>query len=104
MDVIRRTFAAAGHPEGSEERARLNEDPATSEYMPSYRWLAADRKTFRTRGLAQAYVDTQPRCAGCGEIQFARIHVPSRSGTYSGGGHAFTAAQAADTIPTGDQS
>jgi hypothetical protein len=92
MDVIRRTFEAAQHPKGSDERARLNEDPATSEYMPSHRWLAADRSSFRTRSLAQAYVDTQPRCDECGAIQFARIHVPSHSGSYSGDGHAFAAA------------
>jgi hypothetical protein len=91
MDVIRRTFEAANHPKGSDERARLNEDPATSEYMPSYRWLAADGTSYRTRSLAQAYVDAQPRCGKCGEIRFAPVHKLSRSGSYSGDGHAFTA-------------
>ena len=56
MDVIRRTFEAKKHPEGSEERARLNCDARTSEYMPSIRYLAGDGSTFRTKREAEAYV------------------------------------------------
>lgn len=36
--VHRRTFEAKKHAPGSEERARLNEDNLTSEYMTSYKY------------------------------------------------------------------
>lgn len=39
IKVIRRTFEAAKHPKGSEERARLNMNAETSEYMPSMRYM-----------------------------------------------------------------
>jgi hypothetical protein len=38
-EVLRRTFEAQKHPKGSADRARLNLDPLTSEYMPSHRYL-----------------------------------------------------------------
>ncbi len=44
MEIIKRTFEAAKHPVGSEERARLNCSPVTSEYMPSYKYLAGGRQ------------------------------------------------------------
>ncbi len=53
--ITRRTFEALKHPEGSEERARLNCSPVTSEYMPSYRYLAADGRQFRTKAEAQTW-------------------------------------------------
>lgn len=66
MDVIRRTFEAAQHPKGSDERARLNRDARTSEYMPSLRYMTSgDRKTFRTRADAYRHVDAGPWCAVC---------------------------------------
>jgi hypothetical protein len=55
MIVVRRTFEAEKHPAGSAERARLNLDWLTSEYMTSYRYgLRADDGThtpftYRTR-------------------------------------------------------
>lgn len=68
MNVIRRTFEAAKHPKGSEERARLNEDARTSEYMTSYRYMTVedrpetattiaytDRRSWRTKRDAEAY-------------------------------------------------
>jgi hypothetical protein len=91
-EVTRRTFEAARWPAGSPERARLNEDATTSEYRRSYRYLAADGTPFRTRTLAQAYVDGQPRCGECGQIRFARIHVRSGSGEFTGAGHSFAPA------------
>lgn len=57
MDVIRRTFEAANHPKGSDERARLNENAVTSEYMPSYRYTTSDGRSWRTKAEAQAYAD-----------------------------------------------
>ena len=42
--IVRRTFEAAKHPKGSEERARLNCNAVTSEYLTSYRYLV--RKLF----------------------------------------------------------
>ena len=67
MDVIRRTFEAAQHPKGSEERARLNQDVRTSEYLPSLRYMTSgDGKTFRTSADAWRHVDAGPWCAVCG--------------------------------------
>jgi hypothetical protein len=66
MDVIRRTFEAAEHPKGSEERARLNLDKRTSEYGPSMRYMTSgDLAVFRTKALALAHVDAGPWCATC---------------------------------------
>lgn len=42
--ILRRTFEARNHPEGSPERARLNCDVLTSEYMTGQRYLF--RKPF----------------------------------------------------------
>ncbi len=41
MNVLRRTFAARAYPPGSAERARLNRNTMTSEYMPSHRYALA---------------------------------------------------------------
>lgn len=54
--VYRRTFEATTHPTGSEERARLNCDPRTSEYMPSYHYCVIGphfQQSFRTRREAE---------------------------------------------------
>ncbi len=52
MKILRRTFAAKNYPKGSEERARLNEMSATSEYMPSYKYVVIeDHETAATGGL-----------------------------------------------------
>jgi hypothetical protein len=62
--VHKRTFEARKHPEGSAERARLNQDPRTSEYMRSYRWCvisAHSRQTFRTE--AEAIASAMPTVA-----------------------------------------
>jgi hypothetical protein len=37
--VKRRTFEARKYPKGSPERIKLNENPLTSEYMTSYKYL-----------------------------------------------------------------
>jgi hypothetical protein len=67
VEVIRRTFEAATHPKGSEERARLNERAETSEYFPAMRYMTSgDRKSFRTKALALAHIDAGPWCATCG--------------------------------------
>lgn len=63
MSVHRRTFEAKQHPKGSAERARLNEDARTSEYMPSYRYAAVGegyRQSFRTKGEAEAFEAALP--------------------------------------------
>lgn len=58
MKVVRRTFEAAKLPKGSEERARLNKDWLTSEYMPSYRygvrWDDGNHTPFTYRTKAEA--------------------------------------------------
>lgn len=59
MKVVRRTFEALKHPKGSPERARLNEDWLTSEYMTSYRYGVREDDgtqtpfTYRTKAEAE---------------------------------------------------
>jgi hypothetical protein len=61
ITITRRTFEAAKHPKGSPERARLNLDAVTSEYMPSYRYelkmtgAVNGSRSFRTKREAEAY-------------------------------------------------
>lgn len=38
MKIMRRTFEVSKYPEGSPERATLNRDSITSEYITSYRY------------------------------------------------------------------
>lgn len=53
-EVVRRTFEASKHPKGSAERARLNLEWETSEYMPSHRYgVRGTPYTFRTKGEAE---------------------------------------------------
>lgn len=57
--VHKRTFEAKNHPKGSPERARLNEDPRTSEYMPSYRYVVIGphgHQSFRTKAEAEGAI------------------------------------------------
>ncbi len=74
--VFRRTFEAAKHPKGSEERARLNFDPLTSEYSTGSPYLSrrpafmsdgtpnevqgTHDKCHRTKAEAQAYLEAHP--------------------------------------------
>lgn len=60
--VTRRTFEAKQHPKGSSERARLNTDPRTSEYMPSYKYTASDGRTsqsFVSKSAAIAWLEAR---------------------------------------------
>ncbi len=65
MIVKRRTFEAKKHPKGSPERAKLNLSSLTSEYMPSYRYVACENSgertpfTFRTKREAEIYISTK---------------------------------------------
>lgn len=75
MIAQRRTFEAAQHGKESEERARLNRDALTSEYMPSHRYIVKEpalmsdgrqnptqqffNHTFRTKGEAEAFITTK---------------------------------------------
>ena len=61
MKIYRRTFEAAKHPKGSEERARLNCDALTSEYMPSYRYQTSDGRTHRTKREAALHAELAER-------------------------------------------
>ena len=38
-EIRKRKFDALNYPYGSEERAKMNEDVLTSEYMPSYKYV-----------------------------------------------------------------
>jgi hypothetical protein len=80
--VIRRTFEAVNYPKGSEERTRLNGDPVTSEYLPSYLYRTSDGCSWRTKREALAHVDAGPWCAECGGHRDERPH----------SGHDFTPA------------
>jgi hypothetical protein len=62
MTVQRRTFEAATHPKGSEERARLNCDALTSEYYPSKRYLTSDGRAHVTKREAEAHARERVGC------------------------------------------
>ena len=71
IEVLRRTFAAAKHPAGSDQRARLNRDTLTSEFYTSHRYMTREPftmsdgtphpsqdnlcRTFKTKGEADKY-------------------------------------------------
>lgn len=60
--IYRRTFAAKGLAKGSPERARLNADPLTSEYLPSYRYTASDgitSQSFPSKREAMAWLEAR---------------------------------------------
>jgi len=75
IEVLRRTFAAAKRPPGSEARARLNRDTLTSEYYTSHRYMTRQPftvddgtahptqrylcRTFTTKAEADVYALTQ---------------------------------------------
>jgi hypothetical protein len=71
--LIKRTFAAAKYPKGSEERTLLNGDAATSEYLPSYRYLV--RKPFimrdGTQNPVQKYIEQTFRTKAEAEAKIA---------------------------------
>ena len=57
--LLRRTFNAAKHPPGSDERKILNADPVTSEYMTSHKFMVR-REAIMSDGRqnpAQLYHD-----------------------------------------------
>jgi hypothetical protein len=70
IETMRRTFAAAKFPPGSEERASLNRDTLTSEYYTSHRYMTRQPltmsdgaphhqkylcRTFKTKAEAEVY-------------------------------------------------
>lgn len=70
MKILRRTFEAKNYPKGSEERKHLNENPTTSEYMPSYKYIVEYlpkgsifeltrpfTRDFRTKKEAEAFTN-----------------------------------------------
>jgi hypothetical protein len=60
MQVVKRTFTALNYEKGSLERAALNKDWLTSEYMPSHRYGVRGNNgehtpfTYRTKAEALA--------------------------------------------------
>jgi hypothetical protein len=73
MKIQRRTFAAKLATEPS-ERARLNLDALTSEYMPSHRYIVQEplpydhptqkhfNHTFRSKSDAETWLSSHKRC------------------------------------------
>ena len=61
MEIVRRTFEALKYPKGLVERARLNLESRTSEYMPSYRYAVLNAlgvyQTFRTKSDAAVFAE-----------------------------------------------
>jgi hypothetical protein len=68
-EVIKRTFEAEKHPKGSPERAKLNEEGLTSEYMHSQKYTAfihipanethlqiTHHRSFATKGQAEQWI------------------------------------------------
>ena len=82
IEVLRRTFAAAKRPPGSEARARLNRDTLTSEYYTSHRYMTRQPftmdngaphprqrylcRTFKTKVEADAYASNPLTKSGAG--------------------------------------
>jgi hypothetical protein len=62
--VHKRTFAAREAPKGSAERARLNEDPRTSEYMPSMRWCVIAEHLSQSCATEQEAIAVARRAHG----------------------------------------
>lgn len=60
MKIIKRTFKANQHPEGSQERNKLNEELITSEYQPDYKYILEvgnyQLHAFKTREEAEEYL------------------------------------------------
>lgn len=60
MKIIKRTFEALKHPEGSPERIKLNEEIITSEYQPEYHYIVEagnyQLHAFKTRKEAEEYL------------------------------------------------
>lgn len=60
MKIIKRTFKANQHPEGSLERNKLNEELITSEYQPEYHYIVESGNyqlhAFKTREEAGEYL------------------------------------------------
>lgn len=60
MKIIKRTFQASQHPEGSQERNKLNEELITSEYQPDYKYILEvgnyQLHAFKTRDEAEEYL------------------------------------------------
>lgn len=60
MKIIKRTFQASQHPEGSQERNKLNEELITSEYQPDYKYILEvgnyQLHAFKTREEAEEYL------------------------------------------------
>lgn len=100
VEVVRRTFEAAKHPKKSAERARLNEDAITSEYLPSHRYairypfIMSDGRqnpiqpfmthTYHTKAEAERDAEYQTklaRAASCARGIHAR-HIPLSFGKY----------------------
>lgn len=70
MKPLRRTFEASKFHKGSTERAKLNEDVLTSEYMTSHKYLLRVpfnppaqpffNETFRTKREAELWIANHP--------------------------------------------
>lgn len=60
MKIIKRTFQASQHPEGSPERIKLNEELITSEYQPEYHYIVESGNyqlhALKTREEAEEYL------------------------------------------------
>ena len=77
MEILRRTFEAAKHPKGSEERRRLNCDPITSEYLRSHRYAIRSPFTMSDGTIhpSQPYIlDMYPTKAAAVKAAEGREH------------------------------
>lgn len=62
MEITKRTFEAAKHPKGSEERKNLNLSIVTSEYMTSYKYAVIGSgfsRSFRSKAEAEIFLSLQ---------------------------------------------
>lgn len=60
MEIKKRTFEAKKFPKWSGQRAKLNEQVLTSEYLPSYKYVVIEgdkQRAFRTKSDAKRYTE-----------------------------------------------
>lgn len=64
FEVFKRTFEAKKFPIGSKERAELNLDAVTSEYMVSYKFAIIGHKFSTSKRTKVEAIDTAKNLAG----------------------------------------
>ena len=68
--IVKRKFTALNYPKGSTNRAKLNNNPLTSEYMTSYKYIVIGRVRFSHGGIAKINQSVRSKKEGKEFIEF----------------------------------